>query len=257
MSARPDLPPVDLLALGAHPDDVELSCGGTLACFARRGHRTGILDLTRGELGSRGTAPTRDAEAEAAAAVLGVAARRNAGLPDGGLDPFDPDQRLAVVRVLRELRPRVLLLPWREVRHPDHAHASALGEEAAFRAGLHKVETGQEPFRPASILYYMERYAFEPTLILDVSADHGRKLEAIRAFRSQFERSDDDTEPATYLTRPGFLESIAARDRHYGELAGFTFGEPFRARGALALVDPAALLGGGTGRAPGEGGGER
>jgi len=236
-------PALDLLAIGAHPDDVELGCGGTVAHLVRLGRRIGILDLTRGELGSRGTPEQRDDEARAAAEVLGVAVRRNAGLPDGGLDPFDPGQRRTVIEHLRALRPHVLLLPWHEVRHPDHRHAAHLGEEAAFRAGLHRIDTGQEPFRPVLVLYYMERYPFEPTLIVDTGDDHATKMAAIRAYASQFSARTDDPEPATFLTRPGFLGGVEARDRYYGESAGFRTGEPLKARDPLPLTNPALLLG--------------
>jgi LmbE family N-acetylglucosaminyl deacetylase len=151
-------------------------------------------------------------------------------------------QRVAIVRILRELRPALLILPWPEVRHPDHLHASRLGEEAFFRAGLFKLETPEPPFRPGRILYYMERIPFEPTLVVDVSHDHPRMLEAVRAYRSQFEARAGDGEPATFLTRPDFLVGVEARARHYGARAGFRFGEPFRTRGPLPVGDPALLI---------------
>lgn len=237
----PTITPLDVLAIAAHPDDAELGCGGTLAKLARLGRNVGILDLTRGELGTRGTVAGRAREAADAAAILGLTTRVNAGLPDGGLDPFSAEQRLVVIRLLRELRPRLLLTPWIEVRHPDHRHATELVEEAAFRAGLHAIDSGGgEPFRPRGILYYMERPAFVPSLIVDVSRDYDTKRAAIRAHVSQFGNAAS-AEPVTFISRPEFLEGLEARDRHYGDLVGATYGEPFLSRAPLPVADPSAL----------------
>lgn len=234
---------LQVLAIVAHPDDAELGCGGTLAHLARLGQRVGILDLTRGELGSRGTPALREQEAAKAGQILGITTRRNAGLPDGGLDPANPEQRLAVIRILRELRPHTVITCWPEVRHPDHRHASQLVEQASFRAGLFKLDTGTEPFRPSQLLYYMEHYPFEPTLVVDVTDDYATKTEAILAYSSQFfaDPDTDSDQPATHLTRPEFLEGVDARARAYGELAGFRYGEPFRSRGPLAVAQPGLL----------------
>ena len=226
---------LDILAVAAHPDDVELGCGGTLARLARTGHRTGIVDLTRGELGSRGTPETREQEAAAAERLLGLAARRNTGLPDGGLDPLDQSQRLALIRVLRELRPTVLLIPSRLARHPDHSHAAYLAEEAVFRAGLFKIDTDQEPFRPSSVFYYMEQIPFTPSFIVDVSEDHETKMHAVHAYGSQFQQNDTDDEPATFLTRPEYLEAVEIRGRHFGGMIQTRYAEPFLSMTPLVI----------------------
>jgi bacillithiol biosynthesis deacetylase BshB1 len=225
---------VDLLVVGAHPDDAELGAGGTLALLAHRGKRTAILDLTRGELASRGTPAERAAEAAEAARVLGVAHRENAGLPDGGIDNT-AEQRAAVIVVLRRLRPRVLLVPAAPDRHPDHAAAFALLHDANFLSGLGKLPGG-EPHRAARIFGY-HAYADqerEPTFVQDISETLELKLAALRAHASQFHN------PAypgneTHVSSPEFWDNITTRAAYWGARIGVKYGEPFYAPTPLAL----------------------
>jgi bacillithiol biosynthesis deacetylase BshB1 len=233
---------LDLLAVGAHPDDVELGCGGTLARFSREGLRVGILDLTEGELASRGSRASRRREARAASRVLGVAARVNLRLTDGAIDASAPGALKAMVRSLRRLRPRVLALPWTVTRHPDHQQTGRLGERAAFMAGLQRYPVRLPPHRPGLVIYYMEQRPFQPSFVLDVSRDHATKMQAIGCYTTQFAVGDDaPAGPDTFISRPEFLEELEARDRHYGALAGVRYAEPFVTAGPLPVA-PATLL---------------
>lgn len=249
---------VHAAAFGPHPDDVELFCGGTVARLARLGYRTAIVDLSEGELSSRGTVETRRAETAAAARALGVGRRLNLGLPDGALEDT-PAHRRRVVEAIRELRPRLVLLPHDEDRHPDHEGASKLIRAAAFQAGLAKVETGQPPHRAELLLHYMCHHPFVPSLVVDVSEDQPAKERAIACYRTQFavaaltgtaEGGDAAGGPETPISSPQFLERLLARSRHYGGLAGVAHGEPFLARTPPRVDDPMALLSGAAG--PGE-----
>jgi bacillithiol biosynthesis deacetylase BshB1 len=231
------------LAFGAHPDDVELTCGGTLAKLVVAGYRTGMVTLTSGELSTRGTVETRRAEFKEAARVLGVETSLMMSLPDGGLSP-DHEQKLEVIRVIRELQPQIVFAPYWEDRHPDHANASRLVSEAAFLAGLARIETGQPSFRPYRVLFYPSRYDFRPSFIVDVSATHHLKLEAVAAYRSQFPSSGETLEgPQTNISHPGFLATIVARDRWYGGCIGADYGEAFLVREPPAVDDPVAFFG--------------
>lgn len=246
--------PLDVLGIAAHPDDVELCAGGTMALLARQGRRTGILDLTRGELGSRGTPEGRLEEAAEAARLLGLAARANLGLPDGGLDNSEA-HRLAIVRLVRRYRPTVVLLNAPEDRHPDHGNAARLATDALFYAGLRKIETDwegrpQQPWRPAHVLHYMHAIPFEPTLVVDVSDVWETRLAALRAFRSQFHHADYEAaegEPTTFVSNPAFFDWVEARARTYGYRIGATFGEPLLYRhGPLGTTDLLGTLGAGA-----------
>lgn len=227
---------VDLLAFGAHPDDVEIWCGGILIRAADLGHSTGVVDLTRGERASRGAPEQRARESEAAAAVMGLAFRETLDLPDAGLDPMSPAQALRVVEVLRRRRPELVLIPWREERHPDHVAASRLLERAIFLAGLRRFESEppSEPFRPRQVLHYAQRHRMTPSFVVDTSAAWTRKLEAIRCHASQV---GGDGVP-TLIGSPGAIEAIEARDRWYGSHVGTSHGEPLRCVATPGLVDP-------------------
>ncbi len=235
------------IAFGAHPDDVELTCGGTVAKLADRGYRVGVVALTAGELGTRGTPEIRKREFEEGARRLGASEARILGLPDGGL-AANPEQRTAVIRLIREFRPNIVLAPYWEDRHPDHANGSRLVSEAAFLAGLSRLETGQPAHRPYRVLFYPSRFDFRPSFIVDVSRWHGRKLEAIRAHRSQFqldgeEGGGDNGGPETNVSHRGFLEAVVARDRFYGSCIGVEYGEAFLVREPPALDDPVEFFG--------------
>lgn len=229
-----------ILACGAHPDDVEIACGATLALAARQGHETEILDLTRGELGSNGDPDLRAHEADEAARILDVAGRHQAGLPDGHLNAGDPLQRRTIVEWLRRLAPDLLIIPARENRHPDHDQAHLLLKEAVFLAGLARYEAEGEALRPRAVYETMERRVFRPDFVVDVSSLHEIKDEALRAYRSQFIRQEG-TSP-TMINDPAFLDSIRARDRYFGELSGCAWAEPFRALELLRVGSLEALL---------------
>lgn len=228
---------VDLLAICAHPDDAELLCGGTLARAADQGHRVGILDLTGGESGSRGSATLRADEASAAAAILGVSERRGAGLPDGALQNT-PEARLVLARHLRELRPRTVILHWPGGRHPDHRVASELARDGCFIAGLSRAAVEGEPHRPAKILYAVayQEPPVEPRFVVDISDQMQRKLDAVAAFRSQFEGRAWAGDIFGGGERP-LPEQIAAHAAHYGSLIRCAYGEPFWTRETVRVDD--------------------
>ena len=243
--------PLDVLAFGAHPDDVELCAGGVMCLLAAQGARTGIVDLTRGELGTRGTADDRDREAADAAQILGLVARENLGLPDGDLAPT-PDRQRAVVRALRTYRPHIVLLNAPVDRHPDHGNAARLVGEAIFASGLAKVETTgseghpQAPWRPHHALHYMQSLDFEPTFVVDVSSVWDQRMEALRAYRSQFYTGEAsaDAGPQTFISNPAFMAWVDARARTWGYRVGATHGEPLLYRhGPVGVTDLMAVLG--------------
>jgi len=230
----PTAPSLDFLAVGAHPDDVEISCGGTLAFAAAQGHSVGILDLTLGELATNGTVETRIAEAAEAARALGVALRRNGELPDGAIDSRDPGQVRRVVALLRSLRPAILLTHFPRDRHPDHGEASRLVDRAWYLAGLRRYDAEGDPFRPEARYYFASRIGFEPSFVVDITATWDVKRRSILAHKSQVLREGQDTS-ATALNEPDFLERIEARARHYGGMIGVRYGEPFRSTEPLGL----------------------
>ncbi len=240
LSADPDAP-LDVLALAAHPDDVELSAGGTMCLLHAQGYRTGILDLTRGELGTRGTPEGRLEEAAAAAQILGLSFRRNLGLPDGEIRNTKDAQRL-IVQAVRATRPRIVLLNAPEDRHPDHGDAARLGADALFAGGLAMLETTgtdgrlQAPHRPSHVLHYMNTLEFEPTFVVDVSGVWEQRLAALRAFKSQFDAADGG--PETFISTPAFMQFVEARARTFGYRIGAAYGEPLLYRhGPVGVSD--------------------
>jgi bacillithiol biosynthesis deacetylase BshB1 len=220
--------PVDVLAIAAHPDDVELTCAGTLVMLARRGRRFGIVDLTGGEMGTRGTAATREAEARRGGEILGADFRETLDLHDGGLETGRAAE-LAVIEVIRREKPRLVLTSYPEDRHPDHARAGRLVTDAAFYAGLRKLETAHPAHRPQQVLYFSTFLLQEPSLIVDVTPAMDVRRAAVRAFASQF-HDPASKEPQTMLSRESFLETLEARARHFGMLVGVEFGEGFVSR---------------------------
>jgi bacillithiol biosynthesis deacetylase BshB1 len=233
----------DVLALGAHPDDVELGCGATLARLAATGRVVGILDLTAGELATRGTAEQRAHEAAAAASALGAAWRACLGLPDGGLDAGDGEQAGVLVRALRTARPRALLLPHRDDPHPDHPAAAALARRAAFLAGVARcLPSAGAPHRPTLMLEYQgPRQVLAPLLVIDVSAHYEAKRRALATYSSQFGADDG---PATHLASGHYLAAVEGRDRAHGNSVGCELGEGFTSPGPLPGGEVAWLLGG-------------
>jgi bacillithiol biosynthesis deacetylase BshB1 len=243
---------LDVLAVGAHPDDVELGCGGTLARLASEGRAVGILHLTRGERGTRGTPEGRQAEAEAAAAALGAKAMDFLDCGDGGLRTGPAEEDSLIVK-LREWRPDLVLAPTPHDRHPDHTRAHQLVEAACFYAGLrNRGNRGEnEPFRPAAMFAYMQHDLFAPSFIVDVTAAWEAKLASLRAYRSQLHQLDDkdknkDGAPMTKVSSPEFRLAVEGRARHFGLLIGAAFGEPFWSRGPLAVGDLLSVLPGGV-----------
>jgi bacillithiol biosynthesis deacetylase BshB1 len=231
---------VDLLAIAAHRDDAELTCGGTLAKAVRAGHRVGILDLTRGEAGTRGDAATRAAEAERAAATLGVHVRLNAELPDAHLHNDDP-ARARLVELLRATRPRVVILPYPLGRHPDHRTAAELGRDACYLAGLAKYGAGGAPHRPFKILYALayREDPVKPSFVVDISDTFDVKLAAIRCYASQFDGARAAGE--IYPTGQDLYELIRVQSAHYGSLIRRPYGEPFFCHETLAVDDVVRL----------------
>ena len=231
---------LDLLALAAHPDDVELCAGGTMCLLARQGYRTGIVDFTEGQLGSRGTPEGRLAEAERAAEIMGLAERENLGMMDGDLANTRENQ-LKIIRQVRRFRPHIVLVNALETRHPDHRQAARLALDALFYGGLRKIETTdpvtkdgtgelQEPWRPHHTLHYMQAIPFEPTLVVDVSEVWEQRIQALQTFESQFFNPDyepEADEPQTFVSNCNFFDWIEAQARTYGYKIGATFGEPF------------------------------
>ena len=233
----------DVLAVGAHPDDVELGCGASLARLAASGRTVGILDLTAGELATRGSAEQRAAEAAVAATALGAAWRSCLGLPDGGLDAGDGEQAGVLVRALRTARPRAVLLPHRDDPHPDHPAAAALARRAAFLAGVARcLPSAGTPHRPSLLLEYTgPRQLFAPLLVIDVSAHYDAKRRALAAYASQFDAGDG---PLTHLASGHYLAAVEGRDRAFGNGVGCELGEGFTAAGPLPAGEIAWLLGG-------------
>jgi N-acetylglucosamine malate deacetylase 1 len=228
--------PVDVLAIAAHRDDVELTCAGTLLRAADAGHRTGILDLTAGEMGTRGSAALRQEEAERAAAILGASERRNAGLPDGGI--FNtPETRRLVVEQIRHFAPRVVILPFPIGRHPDHRIASELSRDACYLAGLARFDAAGAPHRPHKILYSLA-YREDPvktTFVVDVSAQFERKLAAIRCYASQFDGAKAAGE--IFPTGQDLYSLVEVQNAHYGSLIRARYGEPFFTHETVAVDD--------------------
>lgn len=227
---------LDVLAIAAHPDDTELCCAGTLAKLVVQGLKCGVLDLTRGEMGTRGTPEQRLQEAQHAASVLGLETRVNLGLPDNGLDNTQ-DHQHAIMRVVRELKPDICFINAPADRHPDHGHAHKLTLDALFYSGLKMRKTvsnegvEQEPWRPTHIFYYMQDTPFEPHIVFDITETQSLKEQAILAFKSQFNVPETDEGPQTYISGEGFFETLRSRARVYGHQIGVTYGEPFQYHG--------------------------
>ena len=223
---------MDVLAFGAHPDDTELSCAGTLAALVKQGKKVVVVDLTRGEMGTRGTPEIRLKEAKKAAEILGLHSRDNLGLPDTELTNTR-ELQLPIIERIRHYKPHICILTAPVDRHPDHGHASTLLVDAVFYSGLRKIETRgmdgklQEPHRPHHVLHYMQDQPFDPDFIFDITETIDLKEKAIKAFATQFNVSDPGDEPETYISDPGFFESLRARARQLGHLGGFEYGEGF------------------------------
>jgi bacillithiol biosynthesis deacetylase BshB1 len=227
---------VDVLAIGAHPDDVDMTCGGTLAKLVARGKTVAILDLTRGEMGTRGTPELRAQEARAAAEVLGVSDRVTLDFGDGRLEN-NAENRCKVIEEVRRFRPTLILTHYWEDLHPDHAAAGQLVRSIMYPVGFANYPAQGEPYRPNEVLFFMAHTPFEPSFIVDIDGFHERKMDAVRCFASQIFQ-DNSSEPATQISHPDFLTRLEARARHYGNLIGRSFGEPFLVPRAIPMIDP-------------------
>jgi bacillithiol biosynthesis deacetylase BshB1 len=232
-------PALDILALAAHRDDVEQTCGGTLLKMAQRGHRTGILDLTQGEMGTRGSAEDRAREAAEAARILCTSWRQGLDIPDGRVENTW-ENRLKVARVLRAQRPRVVILPYWKGRHPDHYTASVLGYEACFLAGLAKLDVdATKPHRPFKIIYATLYYDVRPTFVVDITEQFEARLESLMAYKTQF--SDQEAGKGIFPARDEIRSRIEAMARFYGMLGGVTYAEPFIQK-EVGLVEDLTLI---------------
>jgi bacillithiol biosynthesis deacetylase BshB1 len=228
----------DVLAIAAHRDDVEQTCGGTLLRMAARGLRTAILDLTRGEAGTRGTAEDRAREAAEAAKLLGVSWREALDMPDGAIENT-LENRKKIARVLREVRPRVVILPYWQARHPDHAIVASLGYDACFLSGLNKIETGAAPHRPFKIVYASLYADVRPSFIVDITSFIEQRHQALMAYKSQY--ANQAAGNSLFVPEGEIRDRTFAEARHYGLLAGVKYGEPFVQK-EVGLVDDLTLL---------------
>lgn len=227
---------LDLLAIAAHPDDVELTCGGTLLKTAQLGYKTGILDLTQGEMGTRGTPETRAKEAATAAKILRVSWRGTLGVPDSDVQPTR-QHKLRLAQVIRALRPHTVILPYWEARHPDHYHAATLGYEGCFLAGLRQLPIEGEAHRPFKILYSTSYAPVRPTFVVDISEQFEARRRAILAYGSQFRPKKRDKKSKVYLAIDRLDDEMNQLARHYGQMIGAKFGEPFLQKELVAVDD--------------------
>lgn len=225
---------IDLLAVAAHPDDVEQTCGGTLLRMAEAGYRTGIVDLTAGDMGTRGSPEIRVAESAAAAKILQVAHRENLHFPDARLENTLA-ARLSLALRIRELRPRTVILPYWEGRHPDHYRTSEIGYEACFLAGLKKIDAGSEPHRPFKIVYASVYARVEPSFVVDISRQFERRMESLLSYRSQYGDVKDGA--AIFPDEAEIRDRLAATARFFGNLIGVRYGEPFVVKEMMRVED--------------------
>lgn len=234
------VPQLDILAIGVHPDDVELTCSGTICRHRAMGYSVGVLDLTGGELGTRGNKDLRLQEAQASAKILGLNFRHNLHFRDGFFQN-DEVHQLEVVRWIRALKPVIVMCNAPEDRHPDHGRAGALVNEACFYSGLRKIQTElhgqpQEPWRPTRIYQYVQDRLMIPSLVVDITPWMEQKMDSIKAYSSQF-YNPESTEPESYISSPRFFQNIDARARTFGHMIGVEFGEGFMVKGPVEVGD--------------------
>ncbi len=239
---------VDVLAFGPHPDDVELLCGGTIAKLVKLGRTVGLIDMTRGELGTRGSEEERAAEAAEAARILGIEFRENLNLPDGGLNSRDPGQRKIVIDCIRKHRPEMVIAPAASNRHPDHLQGASLVEEAVFFANVGKWNSDFPRHKVKAFVRYPMWWHAEADFIVDVSDTWETKMKAVNAYRTQFHTKGIEG-PETYLSAPQFLEWVEGRGAQFGAIISVPRGEPFVLRNPIPVDDPFKLLVEGAGEA--------
>lgn len=237
---------LDVLAIGVHPDDIELGCAGTLINEIKNGKKVGAVDLTQGELGTRGTIETRYKEAADAAAVMGLVARENLKMRDGFFKN-DEEHQMQVIRILRKYQPEVVIANILEDRHPDHGRAGNLVYDACFLSGLKQIKTfgddgkEQEKWRPKYLLHYIQDRFYEPDVIVDISDSFEQKMESVKAYKTQF-HNPDSTEPGTYISSPEFMEAIKSRARLLGKRIGVQFAEGFLSKKNIGIKNLDALV---------------
>ncbi|MFN3694354.1 MAG: bacillithiol biosynthesis deacetylase BshB1 [Ignavibacterium sp.] len=229
---------LNVLVFSAHPDDAELSMGGTVALLSKNNIKVGLIDLTKGELGTRGTAETRQREAFNAAIVLKASLRENLEIPDGNIQ-LNKENLLKVIMTIRKYRPTIVFAPYFNDRHPDHIDASNLIKRAVFYSGLSKIRTfdkevPQQHFRPEKLFYFMQTYTFEPSFIVDISETFEQKMKAIACYETQF-HNPKSTEPETFISKPEFINYISSRAEFYGFQIQKKYGEPFFCEEKLEL----------------------
>lgn len=239
---------LDILAIVAHPDDAELSCAGTLILAVAQGKKVGVVDLTRGELGTRGTPETRADEAKAAAEIMGLSARENVGLPDGFL-ANTREQQMAIIPYIRKYRPHIVITNAISDRHPDHGKASELVSDACFLSGLRAIETRladgvpQKSWRPEAVYHIVQDRYIKPDFVVDIGAQFSKKMEAIRAYKSQFYTGEpQNPEEITPISTPEFVNFLEARAREMGRLINVEYGEGFTTERPVGVVDLDALI---------------
>jgi len=231
---------LDFLAFAAHPDDAELSMGGTIAKMIKKGKTFGLIDLTQGELGTRGTIVTRKEEAESASNILGLTLRENMKMPDGKISVTE-DNTIKIVKIIRKYKPKIIFAPYFNDRHPDHIETSKLIKRAMFFSGLPKIETEyegeeQDSYRPEKLFYFFQTYEVDPTFIVDISETYEIKMNAIRAYKTQFHiEGRESNEPTTFISTPEFIKFLEARAKSFGFKIGKKYGEPFSSEELLEL----------------------
>ena len=224
---------LDVIVFGAHPDDAELAMGGTISKLTKNKYKVGIVDLTKGEMGTRGNARTRKKESETASEILKIKVRENLSIPDGDIKLSEENLK-KVVKAIRKYSPQIIFAPYKNDRHPDHINASALIKKAMFTSGLTKFKTTdnkktQNAYRPKKIFYYMQTYTFDPTFIIDISDTFDDKMKSIYAYNTQVYSpgKSKNTGPETFISTPEFMAYIEARAKSYGFQIGRKYGEPF------------------------------
>jgi bacillithiol biosynthesis deacetylase BshB1 len=237
---------LDVLAIGVHPDDVELGCSGTLIKEVKRGKKAGVIDLTQGELGTRGTIETRSQEAEEAARIMGVSVRENLKMRDGFFQN-DEAHQLQLIQAIRKYQPEIIIGNILEDRHPDHGRAGQLIYDACFLSGLKQVKTKneegreQEKWRPKQLLHYLQDRFYEPDVIVDITEVWDQRLQSIKAYKTQF-HNPGSNEDETYISSPEFLESVIARARLLGKRIGVRFAEGFISKKSIGINNLDALI---------------
>jgi N-acetylglucosamine malate deacetylase 1 len=237
---------LDILAFGVHPDDVELGCAGILIVEKTSGKKVGIIDLTQGELGTRGTAETRKEEAAAAAKILDVDIRENLKMADGFFENNEAHQR-QIITVLRKYQPEIIFCNAPEDRHPDHGRSANLVSDAAFLSGLMKIETidddvAQKPWRPKYVFHYIQDRYLKPDVVFDISASIDKKIESVKAYKTQFYDPQSDDANQTYISTPEFLEGVIARAAMFGKMIGVKYGEGFISKKMIGIKNIDALI---------------